>query len=379
MLTTVIFAEESGKTRITLTWVPINATQEERSTFETGFDSMNKGWGGTFEQLANYLAQQPQANETDPEALPSREITITRIFDAPPDVVFNAWTDPKQLAKWWGPKGFTNPICQADARVGGKWHIVMRAPDGNEYPCGGVYREIDKPHRLVFTNIAIDKDGNPIIDGLTTVLFDEHQGKTKLTLQTRGTALVAYAAAYLKGMETGWSQSIDRLAQLLGNTATAPASPAAALVGDREIAITRIFDAPRELVFKVWTDPHHIGQWWGPNGFTTTTNHMEVKPGGTWRYVMHGPDGRDYKNLITYLEVAAPDRLVYKHGGGDDSKPVNFHATVLFDDEAGKTKLTMRMVFPSASDRDCCVNTYGAVDGLTQTTGRLADYVKKLA
>jgi uncharacterized protein YndB with AHSA1/START domain len=212
MLTTVIFVQEGEKTRINLTWVPINPTPEERKTFDAGFDSMNKGWGGTFEQLVACLAQQPQAHGTDPDALPTREITITRIFDAPPAMVFKAWTDPKQLARWWGPKGFTNPVCEADARVGGKWHIVMRAPDGSEYPCRGVYREIIEPQRLVFTNIAIDKDGNPIIDGLTTVIFDEENGKTKLTLQTRGTAVVAYAAAYLKGMETGWTQSIERLA-----------------------------------------------------------------------------------------------------------------------------------------------------------------------
>jgi len=152
----------------------------------------------------------------------------------------------------------------------------------------------------------------------------------------------------------------------------------ASLVGDREIAITRIFDAPRELVFKVWTDPHHIGQWWGPIGFTTTTFKMDVKPGGVWRFVMHGPDGRDYQNKITYVEVVESQRIVYNLGGDKDCEPVNFQATVTFADEGGKTKLTMRMIFPSASARDYCVNTYGAVDGLTQTTARLGEYVKKM-
>jgi len=141
-----------------------------------------------------------------------REITLTRVFDAPRDRVWKAWTDPQHLARWWGPKGFSNPVCELDARVGGSWRIVMRAPDGAEYPCGGVYREIVALERLVFTNIATDKDGKPIIDGLTTVTFaDAGGGKSKLTLHTRGTALVDYAAAYLQGMETGWSQSLDRL------------------------------------------------------------------------------------------------------------------------------------------------------------------------
>ncbi|HXM84424.1 MAG TPA: SRPBCC domain-containing protein [Stellaceae bacterium] len=142
-----------------------------------------------------------------------REITITRVYDASRDLVWKAWTDPQRLAQWWGPKGFSNPVCTLDARVGGSWRIVMRAPDGAEYPCGGIYREIVALERLVFTNIATDKDGKPIIDGLTTVTFaDAGSGKTKLTLHTRGTALVDYAAAYLQGMETGWSQSLDRLA-----------------------------------------------------------------------------------------------------------------------------------------------------------------------
>jgi uncharacterized protein YndB with AHSA1/START domain len=144
-----------------------------------------------------------------------RELEIVRIFDAPRDLVFRAWTDPKHMAQWWGPKGFTNTVDQMDVKPGGAWRIIMRAPDGSEYPSQGVYREIIPPERLVFTNTAVDKDGNVIIDGFTTVTFADQDGKTKLTLQTRGTAKVAYAANYLKGMETGWTQSLERLAQEL--------------------------------------------------------------------------------------------------------------------------------------------------------------------
>jgi uncharacterized protein YndB with AHSA1/START domain len=144
-----------------------------------------------------------------------REVVITRIFDAPRALVFKAWIDPKHLKRWWGPKVFTNPVCEVDARVGSAWRIVMRGPDGVDYPCGGVYREIVEPERLVFTNIATDNDGNPILDGLTTVVFVEQGGKTKLTLTTRAVALVEYAAAYLQGMEAGWTQSLETLAEEL--------------------------------------------------------------------------------------------------------------------------------------------------------------------
>jgi uncharacterized protein YndB with AHSA1/START domain len=156
-------------------------------------------------------------------------------------------------------------------------------------------------------------------------------------------------------------------------------SSPAALVGDREIAATRIFDAPREVVFRMWTDPNHIGQWWGPRGFTTTTFKMDVKPGGVWRFVMHSPDGRDYENKITYVEIVEPERLVYKHGGDKDCEPVNFQVTATFADAGqGRTKLTMRMVFPSAAARDHVVKTYGAVEGLNQTLGRLDEYLRTM-
>lgn len=144
-----------------------------------------------------------------------RELTITRVLNAPRERVFKAWTDSKELAQWWGPKGFTNPVCEVDLKPGGALRIVMRAPDGAEYPMQGVFREIVPPSRLVFTNIAVDKDGNHIIEGLTTVTFDEAGGKTKLTLQTRGVAVVDYAAAYLNGMEAGWTQSLEKLEALV--------------------------------------------------------------------------------------------------------------------------------------------------------------------
>ena len=167
-------------------------------------------------------------------------------------------------------------------------------------------------------------------------------------------------------------------------TTTDPANRPAALVGDREIAATRVFDAPREVVFKMWTDPKHIGQWWGPNGFTTTTFSMDVKPGGVWRYVMTGPDGREYRNKVTFVEIVEPQRIVYKHGGDRgpedrDVEPVNFQVTTTFEPEgADKTRLTMRMVFPSAAAKDFTVEKYGAIEGQRQTLDRLARYVAKL-
>ena len=292
-----------------------------------------------------------------------RELIITRVFDAPREVVFRAWTEPEHLKQWWGPRGFTNPVCEVDLRIGGAWQIVMRAPDGVEYPGGGVYREIIRPERLVFSNSALDKDGNPIIDGLTTVTFADHGGKTKLTLQTRAAALVSYAARMLDGMEAGWSQSLERLAEKLASATT---------TSDREIVATRVFDAPRELVFQTWTDPKHLSNWWGPRGFTTTTHEMELRPGGVWRHVMHGPDGKDYPNEILFLEVVKPERLVYDHV----SEP-KFQTTVTFTEHAGKTEVTARLLFESAALRNKVAAEHHAVEGLQQTLERLGEQLRQ--
>jgi uncharacterized protein YndB with AHSA1/START domain len=143
--------------------------------------------------------------------LDEREVTITRLFDAPRALVFRAWTDAAQLAQWWGPKGFTNPVCEFDPRVGGAIRIHMRSPDGAIYPMSGEVREIVPPERLVFTNNALDAAGHAIIEGLTTVTFAAEGGKTRLTLHTRGSAMTEQAVGYLKGMEMGWTQSIDKL------------------------------------------------------------------------------------------------------------------------------------------------------------------------
>jgi uncharacterized protein YndB with AHSA1/START domain len=147
----------------------------------------------------------------------------------------------------------------------------------------------------------------------------------------------------------------------------------------RSIITTRLLDAPRELVWKAWADPKHLAQWWGPTGFTTTTSAFDMRPGGVWRFVMHGPDGRDYENRITFNEIVKPERLVYSHDGGEDVEDVQFRTTVTFEDLGGKTKLTMRGVFPTAAERDRVAKEYGAIEGAQQTLARLAEYLATMA
>lgn len=151
-----------------------------------------------------------------------------------------------------------------------------------------------------------------------------------------------------------------------------------ATMPDREIVIRRLLAAPRELVFRVWTDPKHVPNWWGPNGFSTTIHEMNVTPGGVWRLTMHGPDGRDYKNRIVFSEVIPPERLVFRHVPGPGDEHTIHETIVTFADRGGKTELTLRMVFESNAERDRLDKIYGAVEGGKQTTGRLAEYLATL-
>jgi len=147
---------------------------------------------------------------------------------------------------------------------------------------------------------------------------------------------------------------------------------------DREIVLTRLVDAPRELVFAAWTDPKQVVKWWGPNGFTTTVLEMNVVPGGKWRYIMHGPDGTDYDNRTVYEEVVRPERLVYQHGSDIDDDPARFHVTVTFEAVGNQTRVTNRMLFKTAQQCEA-TKSFGAVELGEQTMDRLNQYVESLA
>jgi len=142
-------------------------------------------------------------------------VAITRVFAAPRALVWQAWTDPKMLAQWFGPRGFTSSVPQWDLRVGGALRIVMHGPDANDYPMKGVFREVTPPERLVFSNIAIDNDGNHLLEGETVVTLTEAGGKTTLTVTSHMVGLVPIAPQMLAGMEAGWTQSIDKLGELV--------------------------------------------------------------------------------------------------------------------------------------------------------------------
>jgi uncharacterized protein YndB with AHSA1/START domain len=197
---TVTFADQGGKTKLTMRSVFKSAA--ERDEVVTKYHAI-EGGNQTLDRLAEHLATKAAY----------RDLVLTRIFDAPRELVFKAWTEPERLRRWWGPKGFTNPVCEVDVRPGGAMRIHMRGPDGVVYPMTGVFHEIIEPERLVFSSSALDKNGNPLFEVLTTVTFSEHGGKTKLTLHASVEKATAEGAPHLAGMEQGWNQTLDRLAQ----------------------------------------------------------------------------------------------------------------------------------------------------------------------
>jgi len=145
---------------------------------------------------------------------------------------------------------------------------------------------------------------------------------------------------------------------------------------DNVLIHTRILNAPRDLVWEVWTNPSHIKEWWGPDGFSLTTNEMTVEPGKVWAFVMHGM-GKDWDNKIEYVEVIKPALLSYKHSG-ERSDDYNFTVSISFEEVEGKTLLTMKSVFKSKAIIDELNRKVNAIEGGKQTLNRLEQYLQTL-
>ncbi|MGW7090417.1 SRPBCC family protein [Streptomyces sp. NPDC054871] len=155
-------------------------------------------------------------------------------------------------------------------------------------------------------------------------------------------------------------------------------APTQSATADREIIISRNIDAPPELVFKAFTEVRHLSRWWGPEGFTTTTRAFEFRVGGVWQFVMHGPDGTDYSEWITWTEIVPPERIAMLHGEYRDD-PNAFESVLTFTPDGEKTRIEMLTVFPTKELRDEAVKKYGAIEGGQQTLGNLAAYVAEIA
>ena len=265
------------------------------------------------------------------------ELTFVRTFDASRDLVYRAWTDPTLLAKWWGPAQWTNPVCEIDVRPGGAILIHMTAEGFPVHPMKGEFLEVVPPERLVFiSKIAESAPGVFGAEILTTVNFTEENGKTIMHLTERVIKATPEVAPMLAGQKAGMNQSLDRLLALL--------------TGTEEFVITRLFDAPRELVWRVHTEPEHMAHWWGPKGFTMLSLRMDFRPGGMFHYGMQSPDGHTMWGKLVYREIDAPERLSFvvsfsdEHGGTtrhpmSDTWPREVLLNLTFFEINGKTAI----------------------------------------
>jgi uncharacterized protein YndB with AHSA1/START domain len=278
-----------------------------------------------------------------------REIVATRVFDAPRDLVYQVWTDPKHISNWYGPRGFTTTTHEMDVRPGGVWRHVMRGPDGTEYPNEIVYVEVLPPERLVY-----DHASPPRFQ--TTVTFVELGGKTKVT------ARMVFESAELRNKVAtehhaveGLNQTLERLGEELQSMSSAPAEP--------QFQISRVFDAPRDLVWRVFTEPEHLMHWWGPKGFTMVSCKVDLRPGGVFHYCMRSPNGDEGWGKWVYREIAAPERLVTVVSFTDDEGnllrhpmsptwPLEMLHTVILTEREGKTTLTAYAVPTNATEEE---------------------------
>src|SRR3954471_2007095 len=158
---------------------------------------------------------------------------------------------------------------------------------------------------------------------------------------------------------------------------TGRGAPAQSGTADREIVISRVIDAPRERVFEAFTEVRHLSRWWGPDGFTTTTQSFEFRVGGEWVFVMHGPDGTDYPDWISWTEIAPPQRIAMLHGEFRDD-PNAFTSVLTFEPAGAATRIELRTVFPTKELRDEAVEKYHAIEGAGQTLSNLAAYVHQM-
>jgi uncharacterized protein YndB with AHSA1/START domain len=297
-----------------------------------------------------------------------REITFTRRFEAPRDLVFRAWTEPEHLKRWWGPRGFSLPVCTIDLRPGGAWHYLMTDDSGQGGWGKAIYDEIDRPRRLVFNDAFSDEEGNIVPPvSHTTVTFEENGGATLVTIHTVYGTAAELDTVIQMGMEPGMNQTLDRLAEEL----------ASAGADGREIRMARLIDAPRERVFEAWTKPEHMAAWWGPRAYTLVTCEMDLRPGGSYRFVQRDAAGEEYPFKGVYREVSPPDRLVFTQIF--DVEPFSASeavATVTLTEHDGRTLLTGAIRFPTAEDRDGAA-TSDMQSGMAESYDRLAAYVEQ--
>lgn len=230
----------------------------------------------------------------------SNEIKITRIYDASLKAVWDAWTDPNQVAKWWGPRGFTLTTHSKDLRPGGTWDYTMHGPDGTDYPNYTTYHEVE-PYALLVYDHGGTRTTPPLFR-VTARFTEVERGKRTRLDMTMALETVEAARETRKFIKKAGGESTwDRLDEYLAKEGT----------GEERFVINRSFDAPIAKMWELWTNPEHFSRWLPPTGATMKFIEASIRPGGTSRYVMKTDSGLTMYGRVHYLELTAPNKLIY--------------------------------------------------------------------
>lgn len=287
------------------------------------------------------------------DAHTDREIVLTRIFHAPRSLVWEAWTKPEHVAKWWGPRGFTTETKRHEFRVGGVWEHTMVGPDGTRFPNKSIFKEIVPPERVVYSHGGGREDGEiPGANFVATWTFEAVEDN-----KTRVTGRMVFPSAATRdhvvrefGAIEGGRQTLERLGEQLAAMQTKP------------FIISREFAAPRDLVWKVWTQREHFGRWFGPKGIAVSIVEFDLKPGGMCHYSMTTPDGKKMWGKAAYREVVPTTKLVWVNSFSDENAgttrhplttdrwPLQLLTVVTFAEHAGKTTVTVNWLPIDAED-----------------------------
>lgn len=309
-----------------------------------------------------------------------REIVVSRVFNAPRELVFRAWSSHEHLSRWFGPDGFSITTHEMTFAPGGMWRFKMHGPDGHDYPNRVIFKEVVEPERLVYTQDDDDEGAEPIRFNTTVTFDDAGQGKTKLTMRTVFPSKKAKDRVVNEfGAVEGGLETVGRLAEYLASQHGGKAAELTiSLPSEKEVILRRVFNAPRALVFRAMTEPEHIRQWWGPREFELHECEMDFRVGGAWRFVQRKSDGTEHPFRGEYLEIVAPERVVqtfvYDVDGIRDF-PMTEHMTLTEAD--GKTILTTRVVHGSQQARDGYLSS-GMEWGATESMDRLEELIASM-
>jgi uncharacterized protein YndB with AHSA1/START domain len=261
----------------------------------------------------------------------SNEIRLTRVYDAPVRAVWDAWTIPEQVEKWWGPRGFTLTTHSRDLRAGGHWRYTMHGPDGVDYPNVTTYYVVERHRKLVYDHGATD-ERPPLFR--VTVTFTESDGKTTMAMSFAlpSPEAAAQTATFIK--QVGGNATWDRLAEHLDHT----------LTGHETFVIARTFDAPIARVFEMWVNPEHLEKWLPPAGTTMRFLRSEIATGRSTFFVITGEHGT-MRVRAQYLAIEPPRRIVYTQQFVDEREqlasapgspvwPATLRTTVVLAEEA---------------------------------------------